>query len=57
MIGHAPKRERAAAKPSPDTENRHRPDGLDRPFPAADPAAALHPDHNRPLWDQYPETD
>ena len=57
MIGHAPKREQAAVKPSPENEDKHRKEGRDRSFPVTNTHATLDPEHNRPLWDQYPETD
>jgi hypothetical protein len=57
MIGHAPKREQAAVKPSPESEAKRRKEGQDRSFPASNVHRPPEPEHNRPLWDQYPETD
>ena len=61
MIQHAPKKEPPATKPRPDSEDDLLQEGLEETFPASDPPSAARPHHNqnlqRPVWDQYPETD
>jgi len=61
MIQHAPKKEAAAAKRRPHSEDELLQEGLEESFPASDPPSAARPhhlpNHPRPVWDQYPETD
>ena len=62
MIQHAPKQEPPVTKPRPDSEDDLLQEGLEESFPASDPPSAARPHHlpkhhQRPVWDQYPETD
>ena len=61
MIGHAPKKEPPVTKPRPGSEDDLLQEGLEESFPASDPPSAARPhhlpNHQRPVWDQYPETD
>ena len=61
MIQHAPKKEPPVTKPRPGSEDDLLQEGLEESFPASDPPSAARPhhlpNHQRPVWDQYPETD
>ena len=64
MIQHAPKKDPPATKPRPDSEDERLQEGLEETFPASDPPSSVRPHHRqnhqnnqRPVWDQYPETD
>jgi hypothetical protein len=64
MIQHAPKKDPPATKPRPDSEDELLQEGLEETFPASDPPSSVRPhrhqnhqNNQRPVWDQYPETD
>ena len=55
MIEHAPKKERSEVRPRSASDSERRDDSRRGAFPASDPSTSTRP--QKPLWDQYPETD